>query len=95
MKQKDQLFSTLNEMGMSISKMAQLDTLGLSESTIKSKRRQLKETGLIKRQPGSGRKKDHRRRKGVFYFRALGCQSFIKQNKVCFTPEGTFQGSWD
>ena len=56
-KQKDQLFSTLNQMGMSISKMAQLDTLGLSESTIKRKRRQLKETGLIKRQPGSGRTK--------------------------------------
>ena len=57
MKQKDQLFSTLNQMGMSISKIAQLDNLGLSESTIKSKRRQLKETGFIKRQPGSGRKK--------------------------------------
>ena len=56
-KQKDQLFSTLNQMGMSISKMEQFDTLGLSESTIKSKRRQLKETGLIKRQSGSGRKK--------------------------------------
>ena len=55
-KQKDQLFSTLNQMGMSISKMAQLDTLGLSESTIKRKRRQLKETALIKRQPESGRK---------------------------------------
>ena len=37
--------------------MAQLDTLGLSEGTIKRKRRQLKETGLIKHQPGSGRKK--------------------------------------
>ena len=37
MKQKDQLFSTLNQMGMLISKMAQLDTLGLSESTIKAK----------------------------------------------------------
>ena len=36
-KHKDQLFSTLNEMGMSISKMVQLDTLGLSESTIKKK----------------------------------------------------------
>ena len=50
MKQKDQLFSTLNQMGMSISKMAQLDTLGLSESTIERNRKQLKETGLIKRQ---------------------------------------------
>ena len=57
MKQKDQLFSTLSQMGMSISKMAQLDTLGLSESTIKRKTRQLKETGLIKLQQGSGRKK--------------------------------------
>ena len=37
-------------------KMAQLDTLSLSECTIKRKRRQLKQTGLIKRQPGSGRK---------------------------------------
>ena len=42
-------------MGMSISKMAQLDTLDFSESTIKRKRRQLKETGLTKRQLGSGR----------------------------------------
>ena len=50
MKQKDQLFSTLNQMGMSILKMAQLDTLDLSESTIKRKRRQLKETEFIKRQ---------------------------------------------
>ena len=41
-KQKDQLFTTLNEKRMLISKMAQLDTLGLSESTIKKKRRQLK-----------------------------------------------------
>ena len=53
-KQKNQLFSTLSEMRMSISKMAQFDTLGLSEGTIKRKRRQLKETGLIKRHPGSG-----------------------------------------
>ena len=80
---------------MSISKMAQLDTLGLSESTIKRKRRQLKQTGPIKRQPGSGKKKDHRRRKEVFYFRALGWQSFFKQNIDCYTPEGTVQGSWD
>ena len=94
-KQNDQLFSTLNQMGMSISKMAQLDTLGLSESTIKRKTRQLKETALIKRQPGSGRKKDHRRRKGVFYFRALGWQSFFKRHKDFYTPEGTVQGSWD
>ena len=42
MKQKDQLFSTLNEMRMSITKMVQLDTLGLSKSTIKKKRRQWK-----------------------------------------------------
>ena len=38
-------------------KMAQLDTLGRSESTVKRKRKQLKETGLIKLQSGSGRKK--------------------------------------
>ena len=56
-RQKDQLFSTLNQMGMSISKIAQLDTLGLSESTFKRKRIQLKETGLIKCQPESDRKK--------------------------------------
>ena len=57
MKQKDQLFSTLNEIEMSISKMAQLDILILSESTFKRKKRQSKETGLIKSQPWSGKKK--------------------------------------
>ena len=54
--------------GMLISKMAQLDTLN-SKSTIK--RKKIKETGLIKRKPGSGQK-DNWRRKGVFYFRAFG-----------------------
>ena len=67
MKQKDQLFSTLNQMGISISKMAQLDTLGLSESTIKRKRTQLKETGLIKRQPGSGRKRLSTKKRSVLF----------------------------
>ena len=47
--------TTLNQMGISISKMTQLDTLGLSKSTIKRNRRQPKETGLIKRQQVSGR----------------------------------------
>ena len=67
MKQKDQLFSTLNQMGMSISKMAQLDTLGLSQSTIKRKRRQLKETRLIKRQPGSGRKRSSTKKRSALF----------------------------
>ena len=35
MKEKDILFTSLNEMGMSISKMEKLDSLGLSRSTIK------------------------------------------------------------
>ena len=49
MKEKDILFTSLNEMGMSISKMEKLDSLGLSRSTIKRKRRQLKEKGGIQR----------------------------------------------
>ena len=40
-------------MGMSISKMAQLDTIGLSKSTITRKRKQSKEAGLIENQLGS------------------------------------------
>ena len=67
MKQKDQLFSTPNQMGMSISKMAQLDTLSLSESTIKRKRTQLKESGLIKSQPGSGRKRLLMKKRSVLF----------------------------
>ena len=55
MKQKGKLFSTLNEMGMSISKMAQLDTLGLSESTIK--RKKIKRNWIHQTQAGSGKKK--------------------------------------
>ena len=58
--------------GTSILKMTQLDTLGLSESTIKRKRNQLKETKLIKRRPGSSRKRPFTI-KGVFYFKAFGC----------------------
>ena len=51
------LFSTPSQMGMKISKMAQFDNLSLSESTIKRKRMQLKETGLIKYQPESEKKR--------------------------------------
>ena len=75
-KHKDQLFSTPNQMGMSISKMAQLDTLGTSESTIKSKTRQLKETALIKRQTGSGRKKIINEEKECFILEHLAGNPF-------------------
>ena len=81
-KQKDQLFSTLNEMGMSISKMAQLDILGLSESTIKRKRRQLKDTGLIKRQPGSDRKKIIEEEKECFILEHLAGNPFLSKTKI-------------
>ena len=90
-KQKDQLFSTLNEMGMSISKMAQLDTLGLSESTIKRKRRQLKETGLIKRQPGSGRKKIIDEEKECFILELMAGNSFLSATKIATLLKAQFK----
>ena len=71
-----------HQMGMSISKMAQLDTLGLSESTIKSKRRQLTETGLIKRQPGSGRKKIIDEEKVHFILEHLAGNPFLNSTKI-------------
>ena len=37
MKEKDILFTSLNEMGISISKIEKLDSLGLSKSTTKKK----------------------------------------------------------
>ena len=70
-------------MGMSISKMAQLDTLGLSESAIKRKRKQLKETGLIKRQPGSGRKKIIDEEKECFILEHLAGNPIFKRHKDC------------
>ena len=91
MKQKDQLFSTLNQMGMSISKMAQLDTLGLSESTIKRKGRQLKETGLIKRQPGSGRKKIIDEEKECFIFEHLAGNPFLSKTKFATLLKAQFK----
>ena len=91
MKQKDQLFSTLNEMGMSISKMAQLDTLGLSESTIKRKRRQLKETRLIKRQPGSGRKKIIDEEKECFILEHLAGNPFLSKTKIATLLKAQFK----
>ena len=66
MKEKDILFTSLNEMGMSISKMDRLDSLGLSRSTIKRKRRQLKEKSGIQRRPSSGRKKILDEEKEIF-----------------------------
>ena len=89
-KQKDQLFSTLNQMGMSISKMAQLDTLGLSESTIKRKRRQLKETGLIKLQPGSGRKKIIDEEKECFILEHLAGNPFLSATKIATLLKAQF-----
>ena len=35
-------------------------------------------------------KKDHRRRKGVFYFRALGWQSFFKTTKIATLLKAQF-----
>ena len=91
MKQKDQLFSTLNQMGMSISKMALLDTLGLSESTIKMKTRQLKQTGLIKRQPGSGRKKIIDEEKECFILEHLAGNPFLSKTKVVTLLKAQFK----
>ena len=91
-KQKDQLFSTLNEMGMSISKMAQLDALSLSESTIKRKTRQLKETGLIKRRPGSGRKKIIDEEKECFILEHVAGNPFLSKTKIATLLKAQFKG---
>ena len=76
---------------MSISKMAQLDTLGLSESTIKRKRRQLKETGLIKRQPGSGRKKIIDEEKECFILEHLAGNPFLSATKIATLLKAQFK----
>ena len=78
-------------MGMSISKMAQLDTLGLSGSTIKRKRRQLKETGLIKRQPGSGRKKIIDEDKECFILERLTGNPFLSKTKIATLLKAQFK----
>ena len=90
-KQKDQLFSTINEMGISISKMAQLDTLGLPESTIKRKRRQLKVTRLIKRQPGSGRKNIIDEEKKCFILEHLAGNPFLSATKIATLLKAQFK----
>ena len=91
MKQKNQLFSTLNQMGMSISKMAQLDTLGLLECTIKRKARQLKETGLIKRQPESARKKIIDEEKECFILEHLTGNPFLSAIKIAILLKAQFK----
>ena len=82
-------------MGISISKMAQLYTLGLSESIIKRKRRQLKEIVFIKRKSGSGRKKIIDEEKECVILEYLASNLFFKRHKDFYTPEGTVQGSLD
>ena len=76
---------------MSISKMAQLDTLGLSENTIKRKRRQLQETGLIKRQPGSGRKKIIDEEKECFILEHLVDNPFLSATKIATLLKAQFK----
>ena len=71
--------------------MAQLDTLGLSESTIKRKRRQLKETGLIKRQPGSGWKKIIDEEKECFILERLAGNSFLSKTKIATLLKAQFK----
>ena len=79
-------------MGMSISKMAQLDTLGLSESTIKRKRRQLKLTGLIYASRDLVEKRSSTKKRSVFILEHLAGNPFFKRHKDCYIPEGTVQG---
>ena len=82
MKEKDILFTSLNEMGISISKMEKLDSLGLSKSTTKRKRRQLKEKGGIQRRPDSGRKKILDEEKEVFILDSLTKNPFLSTTKL-------------
>ena len=71
--------------------MVQLDTLGLSESTIKRKRRQLKETGLIKIQPGSGRKKIIDEEKECFIIDHLDGNRFLNKTKIATLLKAQFK----
>ena len=71
--------------------MAQLDTLGLSESTIKSKRTQLKETELIKRQPGSSRKKIVDKEKECFILEHLAGNPFLSKTKIATLLKAQFK----
>ena len=82
MKEKDIFFTSLNEMGMSISKMEKLDSLGLSRSTIKRKRRQIKEKGGIQRLPGSRRKKILDEEKEIFIIDSLTKNPFLSITKL-------------
>ena len=83
MKEKDILFFTsLNEMGISISKMEKFVCLGLSRSTIKRKRRQLKEKGEIQRLPGSERKRILDEEKEIFILDILTMNTFFSTTKI-------------
>ena len=72
-------------------KKAQLDTLGLSENTIKRKRRQLKETGLIKRQPESGRKMIIDEEKECFILEHLAGNPFLSATKIATLLKALFK----
>ena len=92
MEQEAQL-STLNEIGMSISKMAHL-TLSAFQMHSQRIRRQLKKLDSSNASRDQA-EKDRWRRKGELYFRAFGWLSFFKRNEDCYTSEGTVRGSWD
>lgn len=92
MKEKDAVFASLDQLGMSINKMEKLASLGLSKSTLKRKRRQLREFGTIQRRAGSGRRRLIDEEKEQLILSCLEQNPFHTSTKIVRLLENKFEG---
>ena len=82
MNERDKMFAELNRLGFSTKKLIQMKSLNVSKSTVKRKRRQLREKRFIERKLGSGRPKIIELQKGEFILNQLQKNVFLNAAKI-------------
>ena len=80
--ERDKMFAEFNILGFSTKKLTQIESLNMSKSTVKRKRRQLRKKGFIERKPGSGRPKIIDLQKGEFILNQLQKNVFLSGGKI-------------
>ena len=82
MSERDKMFAKFNRLKFSTKKLTQMESLNMSKSTVKWKRRQIREKGFIKRKPGSGRPNIIDSQKGEFIINQLQKNIFLSAVKI-------------
>ena len=81
MNEKDKMFAEFNRLGFSTKKLTRMKSLNISKSTVKRKKRQLKEKEFIESKSESGRPKIIDLQKGEFILNQLQKNVFLSDAK--------------